>query len=683
MKTRIIAAFAAFCALSLSLGAQTVLDTHPAQNAGKDFTMKDVTVSRTGSPASFSAQWRDADSYMFRDAGGFKVSTIAGEVSDYTPATDETRRALPRGAASVTPNGKGAYAFTEGHSLYCITPQGVRLTVAESPSDQITFGQSVSRNEFGIGEGIYWSPSGRRIAFYRKDESRVTDFPILNIKTRTGELVTFKYPMNGMASEHVTLGVYDIEKGTTVYMRVTDFDDERYLTNISWSPDDRYVFIQVLDRPQHHMHLNMYDASTGAFVRNILNEENDAWVEPYAHLQFIEGTYQFIYSTDNRDGYKNLYLCDTLGTVRRLVNTDAEVSYVANDGRYVYYNSAEVSPVESHLFRVEVRQNRRQELAKARIGVPQRLTFERGWHNVSISPDCRHFIDSYSSFNVPRVVDLRTTDGKLVRNLFTAGDPLEGFHTGEVRLGTVKSADGQYDNYYRMFLPADFDPSKKYPVVLYVYGGPHSQMVTDTWLGSVRMWEMLMAQRGYIVYVQDNRGTEHRGAAFEKAINRQCGQAEMADQMVGINWLRTLPYVDAERIGVHGWSYGGFMTISLITNYPDVFKVGVAGGPVIDWKWYEVMYGERYMDNPETNPEGFVKTSLINKAKDLKGKLLICQGAIDNTVVWEHSLSFIQECIENNVQVDYFPYPVSEHNVAGAWREHLMQKVTNYFDDYL
>jgi dipeptidyl-peptidase-4 len=431
------------------------------------------------------------------------------------------------------------------------------------------------------------------------------------------------------------------------------------------------------------MHLNMYDASTGAFVRNLLNEENDQWVEPYEHLFFLEGTYQFIYSTDNRDGYKNLYLCDTLGTVRRLVNTDAEVTYVANDGKYVYYSSAEVSPIESHLFRVEVRQNRRQELPKVRIGAPQRLTAERGWHNVSLSPDRRHFIDSYSSFNVPRVVDLRTTDGKLVRNLFTAPDPLSGFRTGEVRLGTVKSADGQYDNYYRLFLPAGFDPSKKYPVILYVYGGPHSQMVTDTWLGSVRMWEMLMAQRGYIVYVQDNRGTEHRGSAFEKAINRQCGQAEMADQMVGIDWLRTLPYVDADRIGVHGWSYGGFMTITLITNHPDVFKVGVAGGPVIDWKWYEVMYGERYMDNPETNPEGFEKTSLINKAKDLKGKLLICQGAIDNTVVWEHSLSFIQECIENNVQVDYFPYPVSEHNVAGAWREHLMQKVTNYFDDYL
>ena len=683
MGRRIYAALAALCVLTQGLGAQNVLDVHPASASGKDLTMKDVTVSRTGYPAAFATQWQDADSFIFRDADGVHAATVAGEVSDYAPAPDEVRRAIPRGAGDVTPDGLGGYAFTEGRSLYCITADGVRRTVAESENDQITYGQSVSRNEFGIGEGIYWSPSGRRIAFYRKDESRVTDFPILDIKTRTGELVTFKYPMNGMASEHVTLGVYDVEKGTTVYMQVTDFDDERYLTNISWSPDDRYVFIQVLDRPQHHMHLNMYDASTGACVRNILTEENSAWVEPYEHLHFIEGTYQFIYSTDNRDGYKNLYLCDTLGTVRRLVDVDAEIQYVANDGRYVYYNSAEVSPIESHLFRVEVRQTRRQELPRARIGAPQRLTAARGWHNVSLSPDCKHFIDSYSSFNVPRVVDLRSTDGRLVRNLFTADDPLEGYRTGEVHLGTVKSADGAYDNYYRMFLPAGFDPSKKYPVILYVYGGPHSQMVTDTWLGTVRMWEMLMAERGYIVYVQDNRGTEHRGAAFEKAINRQCGQVEMADQMVGINWLRTLPYVDSGRIGVHGWSYGGFMTTSLMTNYPDVFKVGVAGGPVIDWKWYEVMYGERYMDTPETNPEGFEKTSLINKAKDLEGKLLICQGAIDNTVVWEHSLSFIQECIENNIQVDYFPYPCSEHNVTGAWREHLMQKVTDYFEDYL
>ena len=209
-------------------------------------------------------------------------------------------------------------------------------------------------------------------------------------------------------------------------------------------------------------------------------------------------------------------------------------------------------------------------------------------------------------------------------------------------------------------------------------------MVTGSWLGGVRMWEMLMAQRGYAVYVQDNRGTQNRGAAFEKAINRACGQAEMADQIAGLErLLEANPWIDRERIGVHGWSYGGFMTISLMTSYPEIFKVGVAGGPVIDWKWYEVMYGERYMDTPETNPEGFEKTSLMGKADKLKGKLLICQGAIDNTVVWQHSLSFVQECIEKGVQLDYFPYPRSEHNVFGRWRIHLMDKVTDYFDLYL
>ena len=670
--------------VSLQSGAQNVISIHPAQDEGKDLSMRDVTVTRAGYPASFTAQWNDAGHFIYRGADGkVMVSSVNGEEKSYSPASDQVRGAIPKEAENIAGNGKGAYAYTIGRSLFCTTSQGVRFTVAESVSDQITYGQTVSRNEFGIGEGIYWSPSGRRIAFYRKDESRVTDFPILDIKTRTGELVTFKYPMNGMASEHVSLGVYDIEKASTVYLNVNDFNAERYLTNISWSPDDKYIFVQVLNRAQHEMHLNMYDASTGAFVRNILNEYNDAWVEPYEHLHFLEGTYQFIYSTDNRDGYKNLYLCDTLGTVRRLAATDADIEYVDNDGRFVYYNSAEVSPVESHLFRVEIRQNKKQEVAKARISAPQRLTSEEGWHNVSMAPGCKYFIDSWSSFNVPRVVKLSNCDGKVIRELFRSEDPLAGYRTGEVRLGTVRSADGQYDNYYRLFLPAGFDPSKKYPVILYVYGGPHSQMVTDTWLGSVRMWEMLMTQKGYIVYVQDNRGTEHRGAAYEKAINRQCGQAEMADQMVGVNWLRSLPFVDADRIGVHGWSYGGFMTISLMTNYPDVFKAGVAGGPVIDWKWYEIMYGERYMDTMDTNPEGFAKTSLINKATELKGKLLICQGAIDNTVVWEHSLSFVQECIENNIQLDYFPYPCSEHNVAGAWREHLMQKVTDYFEDYL
>ena len=573
--------------------------------------------------------------------------------------------------------------FQEEGSLMCRDNRlGETFVIAPSDGPDLVFGESVSRNEFGIGEGWYMSPDSSKVAFYRKDQSRVTSFPLLDITTRTGSLVQLKYPMNGMDSEIIQLGVFDFESRSTVYLDVQEFTPERYLTNVSWSPDNRSIFVQVLDRSQHHMKLNQYRSADGSFVRTLLTEDNDAWIEPLDPIRPLKGRKDlYIYRTDNRDGFRNLYLLDTLGGIRRLTAVDADVQYLGNDGRFVYYTSAEVSPVENHLFKMGVTPGKT--LKKCKIGQPLALTHERGWHNVVLSPDMKWFLDYYSCTSQPSRVVKRSTDGKVAEELFAGEDPLAGYASCTVELGTVPSADGQYENFYRLIYPKDFDPAKKYPLILYVYGGPHSQLVQDKWLGNIRMWEMLMAQKGYLVYIQDNRGTENRGAAYEKAINRQCGQAEMADQMVGINWLRSLPFVDSERIGVHGWSYGGFMTISLITNYPDVFKVGVAGGPVIDWKWYEIMYGERYMDTQETNPEGFERVSLMNKAKDLKGHLLICQGAIDNTVVWQHSLSFIQQCIDLEIPVDYFPYPVAQHNVFGRNRIHLMDKVTQYFEDYL
>ena len=586
----------------------------------------------------------------------------------------EGRRKAPKGRYTL---------YTERGSLFARDEvRGESFVIAPSDGPNLVYGESVSRNEFGIDAGWYMSPDSSKVAFYRKDQNKVGWFPLLDIRDRTGALVQIKYPMNGMDSEEIAVGVYDFATGATAYLAVDDFSPERYITNLSWSPDSRYVFAQVLDRAQHRMRLNQYRSSDGGFVRTLLSEENDAWIEPQDPLRFLQGRSDlFIYRTDNRDGYRNLYLADTLGHVRRLTAVDADVAYCGNDGRFVYYTSAEVSPVENHLYRIEVTPGK--SLQKTKIGRPTRLTPERGWHSVQLSPDGRWFTDRWSNTSTPLRVLRRSTDGKQSETLFEGGDPLEGYASCRVELGTVPSADGQYENYYRLIYPKDFDPTRKYPLILYVYGGPHSQMVQDSWLGNIRMWEMLMAQKGYFVYVQDNRGTENRGAAFEKAINRRCGQEEMKDQMAGIDRLRSLPFIDAERIGVHGWSYGGFMTISLMTTYPEVFKAGVAGGPVIDWKWYEVMYGERYMDNPDTNPEGFEAVSLIGKAERLQGKLLICQGAMDSTVVWQHSLSFIQRCIDLEIPVDYFPYPTAEHNVFGRNRIHLMDKVTQYFEDYL
>ena len=649
------------------LAAQEVpgsLVTRQANDAsGKMLTMEETILSRELAPTRLGQSWIGNDYLrIIKDGKWVSYRISDGDTSEYKMVE------------------KGLRAYTDGQSLRLRLADGTSVPVAESENPQITYGQHVSRNEFGIDGGIFIAPDSSKVAFYRKDESKVSTFPLLDITTRTGSLKEIKYPMAGMDSENVQLGVYDVAAGTTVYMKVDEFGYDQYLTNISWRPDASQVLIQVLDRSQKHMKLNVYDAVTGDFVKTILTEDNERYVEPEDPVRFLKGSNDiFIYRTDNRDGFRNLYLCDFDGNVQRITSVDADVAYVANDGKYIWYTSAEVSPVENHLFRISVKKSGK----GWKFGKPEQLTQESGWHDITMSPDCKHFVDCWSNISTPHVTDLCTSDGKTVRNLCTSADPTLDYAYTEITLGTVKSADGKFDNYYRLIKPKDFDPSKKYPVILYVYGGPHSQMVKNTYMAELRRWEMYMAQRGYLVYVQDNRGTQNRGSEFEKAIHKQCGQAEMADQMEGIKMLMELPYVDTDRIGVHGWSYGGFMTISLMTNYPEVFKVGVSGGPVIDWKWYEVMYGERYMDHPDVNPEGYAKTSLINSAKNLKGKLLICQGAIDPVVLWQHSLSFVRECVVNNIQVDYFPYPRHEHNVTGKDRVHLHDKISMYFEDYL
>ena len=649
---RRILLFIALCVATIAWGEERKL-----------LSMEDAILNRNLVPQNYEIRFSKDNPNIYEHTNG-------KEIEQYDIRTGKLLSSKP--ILIGMPNPFRNRASVKENNVIWYDAEGKVYKVTDFADKSIVCGQSVSRNEFGISGGLFHSPDNTLVAFYQKDESRVTTFPLLDITSRTGSLVEIKYPMNGMASERVSVGVYNTMTQKVVYLSVTDFDEERYITNLSWSPDSKRIYVQVLNRAQKEMHLNAYDALSGEFVATILTEQNDRWVEPQNPINFIDND-RFIYTTDNRHGYKNLYL-HTLskGTTNRLTCIDADVEYVAHDARNIYYYSAEVSPVERHLFSVSLRN-----------GKVRRLTRSEGWHNCTISPDGKYFVDNYSSLDVPRVVAVGSTDGKLYREVFRAENPAKDYNYSTIELGSVKSACGKYDNHYRLIKPLDFDENKKYPVILYVYGGPHSQMVTNSFQAQLRRWEMYMAQRGYVVFVMDNRGTLNQGAEYEKAIHRQCGKAEMEDQMAGLQWLLSHKWADRERVGVHGWSYGGFMTISLMTHYPEVFKVGVAGGPVIDWKWYEVMYGERYMETEKTNPEGFVATSLISQAKNLKGKLLICQGAIDDVVVWQHSLSFIDACIDNGVAVDYFPYPRSKHNVYGKWRVHLMQKVTDYFEDYL
>ena len=629
----------------------------------KLLSMEDAILNRNLIPQNYEIRFNKDNPAIYEHANG-------KEIEQYDIRTGKLLSSKP--ILIGMPNPFRNRASLKENNIIWNDGEGKKYKVTDFADKNIVCGQAVSRHEFGIDGGLFHSPDKAFVAFYQKDESRVTTFPLLDITSRTGSLVEIKYPMNGMASERVSVGVYNVAEDRTIYLAVTDFDEERYITNLTWSPDSKTIYVQVVNRAQKEMHLNAYDAATGAFVATILTEKNERWIEPQNPIHFIDDD-RFIYTTDNRDGYKNLYV-HTLskGTTERLTKVDADVAYVAHDEKQVYYYSAEVSPVEQHLFCVSLRN-----------GKAKQLTRGAGWHNCTISPDGKHFSDNYSSLNVPRVVAVGSTDGKFYREVFRAEDPSKEFNFSTIELGSVKSACGKYNNHYRLIKPLDFDENKKYPVILYVYGGPHSQMVRNSFQAQLRRWEMYMAQRGYVVFVMDNRGTLNQGAEYEKAIHRYCGRAEMEDQMEGIKWLLSHKWADRERVGVHGWSYGGFMTISLMTHYPEVFKVGVAGGPVIDWKWYEIMYGERYMENEKSNPEGFAATSLVAQAKNLKGKLLICQGAIDDVVVWQHSLSFIDACIDNGVAVDYFPYPRSKHNVYGKWRVHLMQKVTDYFEDYL
>jgi dipeptidyl-peptidase-4 len=287
------------------------------------------------------------------------------------------------------------------------------------------------------------------------------------------------------------------------------------------------------------------------------------------------------------------------------------------------------------------------------------------------------FIDQYSSVTVPNKIDILSHDGRLIKSLLTATNPYAGKSIGKVELFTIPGSSGD-QLHCRIIKPSNFDKTKKYPVLVYVYGGPHAQMVTNSWLGGASLWMNQLAEEGYIVFTLDTRGSANRGKKFQQCIHRQLGTVEMEDQLTGVNWLKAQPFVDASRMAVHGWSFGGFMTTSLMLKSPGTFKVGVAGGPVIDWSMYEVMYGERYMDTPQENPQGYQNANLTGFVKNLQGKLLMIHGMDDDVVVMQHNVNFLKACVDNKVQVDFFAYPGHAHNVRGKDRVHLMTKVIEY-----
>ena len=569
----------------------------------------------------------------------------------------------------------GATAFLKSNNLWVVSADRKEYKLSDDGSREIVYGQSVHRDEFGIHKGTFWSPDGQQLAFYRMDQSMVKDYPQVNTFEREATLAPDKYPMAGMTSHKVTVGIFSLQTEQTIYL---DFGDptDRYFTNIAWSPDGKTLYLYEVNRDQNHTTLDAYDATTGKKLHTLYEERSEKYVEPMHPITFLPwDSSKFIYWSW-KDGFMHLYLMDTEGR---------ELGQLTN-GKWVVKELVGFCPAtKSAIIITKEAGDLQRNIYSLNIKTKKRTLLDngRGCHSAQLSADGRYLIDTWQEPDVPRacaVTDTKTGKQSLIR---TAKDPWEGWYQPIFEQGSILAADGETTLYWRMVKPMDFDPSKKYPTVVYVYGGPHAHNVEASWHWGSRSWETYMAQKGYILFILDNRGSEDRGRDFEQVTFRRLGQEEMKDQMKGVDFLCSLPYVDSNRLGVHGWSYGGFMTTSLMTTYPDVFKVGVAGGPVIDWKWYEVMYGERYMDTPQQNPEGYELTSCINKAKNLKGKLQIIIGMNDPTCVPQHSLQFLNACAEAGTQPDFFAYPGEGHNMAGHKSVHLHERITQYFEDYL
>lgn len=566
-------------------------------------------------------------------------------------------------------------AYTLDNNLFVTTADGKTQQVTDEPKG-IVCGQSVHRQEFGINKGTFWSPKGNLLAFYRMDETMVTDYPQVNTSTRIATLEPDKYPMTGMTSHKVTVGVYNLATQKTVYLKAGDPTD-RYFTNISWAPDEKSIYMVELNRDQNHAKVISYNAESGEKEAVLFEETHPKYVEPLHPLTFLPWDHtKFIYQSQ-RDGFNHLYLYDNTGKlIKQLTQGEWVVQNIIGfneKAKEIIIMSTEVSPLQSNAYAVNVNNGKRRLIGN-----------KDGMHNVQLSASGKYVIDNYTSFTIPRNIEIIPTSGKGKSvSLLVASNPMEAYNMPEITVGTMKAADGKTDLYYRLVKPVDFDPNKKYPAVIYVYGGPHAQMIHNVRNYGVGGWDIYMAQLGYVMLTVDNRGSDNRGLEFENCTFRQLGTEEMKDQVKGVDFLKSLGYVDDNRIGVHGWSFGGFMTTNLMLTYPEIFKVGVAGGPVIDWAYYEVMYGERYMDTPQTNPEGYKKANLNLRAGDLKGRLEIIIGANDPTCVPQHSITFLRACIDAGTQPDFFMYPGDGHNMFGRDRVHLYERITRYFEDHL
>lgn len=609
-----------------------------------------------------------SDALYLLDPDQQKIIATLSLSNDATPLAID-----PQGRAIVLKDKAGALTV---QPLKALKQPGHGTIFAQDEADSIVYGEAVHQREFGIETGIFFSPDAQKIAFYRMDQSMVAGYPIIDYAPKKAEVHPLRYPMAGDSSHHVTIGIYDVMTQKTIYLK-TGGDPEHYLTNISFTPDGKGLLVAEINRAQNHLQMNLYNTFTGEKQATLFEESEAKYLDPSIAPHFLpHNPKQFVWCS-RRDGYNHIYLYDLQGKMLRQITKGSwevlEIKGFSPSGD-ILYEATKASPLERRLYKSRLSQYKE----------PIELSQGEGVHYTMYSPEADAFVDNFSSPSIPRKIVLRKADRKAKATLLLAAkDPTEGYAMPEITVGTLTANDQKTKLYYRLVKPLNFDPTKKYPTIVYVYGGPHAQLVTSNWLSGASGWDIYMAQQGYVIFTLDNRGSANRGKDFEQAIWKQVGTVEMQDQMTGVDFLKSMPWVDKDRIGVYGWSFGGFMTTNLMLTHSDTFKVGVAGGPVMDWSRYEIMYGERYNGSPQDNPEGYKANNLTLRAGDLKGRLLLIHGVVDNVVLWQHAIEFVQAAVKAGTYPDCMYYPRHQHNVIGPDRVHLHYTITRYFKDHL
>lgn len=568
--------------------------------------------------------------------------------------------------------GDARVAYASRHDLHVAGREGTARRITWDGGPDLVYGGAAHRAEFGIRSGLLWSDGGRWLAFYREDQREVAPYPYQDLAADPPAPRAGRYPMAGGPHARVQVGVYDALEQSLCWLE-HDPAQDLYWTNITFAPDDRTLTVALVSRGQDRMELVRFDRRSGKRLATLLTEHDAEWIEPEHGPTFLPDG-RFLWWSP-RDGHRHLWLHDADGTLLGQVTKGAfdvqDLLGVATDGSQLWFSASGEDPRQLHLF-----------AAKLDGSEVRQLTRKRGTHSCMLSPDRRYAFDVWSNLETPpqpRFLDLATG---AVEELAAPPPQLAGLRLPAQRLFQVK-ADDDAVLYGHLLLPRELPEGERLPVLLYVYGGPHVQLVTDSWLASASPWLHALANEGYVVCRLDNRGTPHRGIEWEQSVFRRLGTLEVQDQLRAVEWLQKQPFVDPGRIAVHGWSYGGYLTLRLLLEAPGTFACGISGAPVTDWALYETGYTERYMDTPAENPDGYREASCLLRAAALQDPLLIVHGTDDRTVMWAHTLRFVDRCVAAGRHLEYFPYPQQRHRLEGPHRLHFQRMFKDHLDRWL